>query len=140
MTHRRKPGPRTGAVPRSGARTPDAPTAVLRRPATEVTRAKLQRLAAEDGTRYVLRLYITGMTRTSRQALERVREFCETRLKGRYTLEVVDIYQLPALAKDEQIVATPTLIRVLPAPLRRFIGNLSTLERSLFGMDVKPRE
>ncbi len=139
MTHKRKPGPRTGALKVAGGRAPRPPAPAPRSRAAGDTRSRLERIVAGDGQQYVLRLYITGMSRTSRDALERVREFCETRLKGRYTLDVIDIYQLPALAKDEQIVATPTLIRVLPAPLRRFIGNLSTLDRFLFGMDLRPR-
>lgn len=88
-------------------------------------------------TRYVLRLYVTGATRSSRLAIDEVREFCETHLKGRYQLAVIDIYQLPSLARDEQIVATPTLIKVLPKPLRRFIGSLTNLDRVLFGMDLQ---
>lgn len=88
---------------------------------------------------YVLRLYVTGVTSSSRQAIERVRRVCDEHLAGRYKLEVIDIYQLPALAKDEQIVATPTLIKVLPVPLRRFIGNLSNVEKVLFGLDLRER-
>ena len=86
--------------------------------------------------RWVLRLYVTGANRSSRHAVERARELCE-KLSGRYELEVIDIYQLPALAKGEQIVATPTLIRVLPLPLRRFIGDLSMADKVLFGLDLR---
>ncbi len=86
---------------------------------------------------YLLRLYVTGTTPASQRAIERVRSACEEHLRGRYQLEVIDIYQLPALAKDEQIIATPTLIKVLPAPLRRFIGDLSRVEKILFGLDVR---
>jgi circadian clock protein KaiB len=93
----------------------------------------------QRAARYVLRLYVTGASRTSRVAVERVREICERRLEGRYELEVIDIYQLPALAKDEQIIATPTLIRVLPAPLRRFIGDLSRVEKIFFGLDLREK-
>ncbi len=85
---------------------------------------------------YVLRLYVAGAARASRDAVERVREICERQLAGDYDLEVVDIYQLPALAKGEQIVATPTLVRVLPAPLRRFIGNMSRANL-VFGLDLR---
>ena len=88
-------------------------------------------------SRYVLRLYVTGITPASARAIERVRSFCEDHLRGRYDLQIIDIHQLPALAKDEQIVATPTLIKVLPAPLRRFIGDLSKTESILFGMDLR---
>ena len=93
----------------------------------------------ESAGRYLLRLYVTGVTPASAKAIERVRSICEERLRGRYDLEVIDIYQLPALARDQQIVATPTLIKVLPAPLRRFIGDLSRLEQVFFGMDLRER-
>ena len=73
------------------------------------------------------------------EAIERVRGVCETHLQGRYELQVVDIYQKPALARDEQILATPTLIKVLPAPLRRFIGNLANVEKVLFGLDLREK-
>lgn len=97
------------------------------------------RAVAKDGSggRYLLRLYVTGTSPASARAIERVRAICEEHLRGRYDLEVIDIYQLPALAKDEQIVATPTLIKVLPAPLRRFIGDLSRVEKVVFGMDLR---
>jgi circadian clock protein KaiB len=85
---------------------------------------------------YLLRLYVTGTTALSSRAILAVREACDMRLRGRYRLEVIDIYQLPALAKDHQIVATPTLIKVLPAPLRRYIGDLSRSEKVLFGLDI----
>ena len=86
--------------------------------------------------RYLLRLYVTGVTRHSRHAVERVRAICEEQLAGDYDLEVIDIHQVPALAKGAQIVATPTLIRVLPAPLRRFIGNM-TKDDLLFGLELR---
>ena len=86
---------------------------------------------------YLLRLYVTGMTAASSRAIERAREICDKRLQGLYQLEVIDLYQLPALAKDHQIVATPTLIKVLPAPLRRYIGDLSRSEKVLFGLDIR---
>ncbi len=96
------------------------------------------RSADDQGLRrYLLRLYVTGTTSKSSRAIERVRSICEERFHGSYKLEVIDIYQKPALAKDEQIIATPTLIRVLPAPLRRYIGDLSKAEKILFGMDLR---
>jgi circadian clock protein KaiB len=87
---------------------------------------------------FKLKLYVTGLTPGSQKAIERVRAACETHLQGRYALEVIDIYQRPALAKDEQIIATPTLIRVLPPPLRRYIGSLANAEKVLFGIDLRP--
>ena len=87
---------------------------------------------------YVLRLYVTGMTPRSTRAVENVRQICEQHLQGRYDLEVIDIYQQPILAKGEQILAAPTLIKKLPLPLRRVIGDLSNTERVLLGLDLRP--
>lgn len=94
---------------------------------------------AAPGIRYVLRLYVTGMTLRSMQAIANLRQICESRLEGRYELEVVDIYQHPQLAQDEQIVAAPTLIKQLPLPLRRIVGDLSDEERVLLGLDLRPK-
>jgi len=80
---------------------------------------------ANDG--YVLKLFVAGATIRSRQAVLHVRDLCETGLNGRVKLEVIDIYQQPGLAREHQIVATPTLIILLPGPVRRFIGNLTTI-------------
>jgi circadian clock protein KaiB len=93
-----------------------------------------QRAPAE---RYVLRLYVTGMTPRSTRAIENVRTICEEHLAGRYDLEVIDIYQQPTLAKGEQIIAAPTLIKKLPLPLRRVIGDMSSTERVLLGLDLR---
>jgi circadian clock protein KaiB len=86
---------------------------------------------------YVLRLYVTGMTSRSTRAVENVRRVCEEHLKGRYDLVVVDIYQQPELAKAEQIVAAPTLIKKLPMPVRRVIGDLSSTDKVLLGLDIQ---
>lgn len=91
-----------------------------------------------DTEQYVLRLYVTGMTPRSTRAIENVRAICDEHLQGRYELEVIDIYQQPVLAKGEQIIAAPTLIKQLPAPLRRIIGDLSNRERVLVGLDLRP--
>jgi len=87
--------------------------------------------------RYVLRLYVTGMTPRSTAALTTIKELCEQHLNGRYELEVVDIYQHPQLASEEQIVAVPTLVKQLPSPLRKLIGNLSDRERVIYGLDLR---
>ena len=87
--------------------------------------------------RYLLRLYVTGMTPRSTEAIARTKEICEEYLEGRYELEVIDIYQQPTLAKGEQIIAAPTLIRKLPLPLRRLVGDLSNKERVLLGLDLR---
>jgi circadian clock protein KaiB len=87
---------------------------------------------------YVLRLYVTGLTPRSVRAITNIKEICEEHLKGRYDLQVIDIYQQPVLARGEQIIAVPTLIKKLPPPLRRIIGDLSDRERVLIGLDLKP--
>jgi circadian clock protein KaiB len=97
-------------------------------------------IAKPDQSKYVLRLYITGMTPRSTKAIENVRKLCEENLPGRYDLDVIDIYQQPILAKGEQIIATPTLIKKLPLPLRKVIGDMSDSERFLVGIDLKPKK
>lgn len=92
-----------------------------------------------NGQHYLLRLYVAGATKGSARAIESIREICRDRLAGRYELEVVDVYQLPKLARGDQIVAVPTLIKQLPAPVRRLVGDLSDRERVLFGLDLKER-
>ena|SRR6188768_3633798 len=87
--------------------------------------------------RYVLRLYVTGLTPRSTRAIENVRKICDEHLAGRCDLEVIDIYQQPTLAKGDQIIAAPTLIKKLPLPLRRIIGDMSSTERVLLGLDLR---
>ncbi|HEY1372392.1 MAG TPA: circadian clock KaiB family protein [Candidatus Binatia bacterium] len=89
---------------------------------------------------YVLRLYIAGTTPRSTRAVMNIKEICENALASRYNLEVIDIYQQPSLAKECQIIAAPTLIKELPLPLRKFIGDMSNTEKILVGLDVKPKE
>lgn len=89
--------------------------------------------------KYVLRLYVTGATSRSRRAILNINEICREHLQGRYDLQVIDIHQKPALAKDEQIIAAPTLIKQLPLPLRRIIGDLADHDSVLFGLDLKPK-
>ena len=93
--------------------------------------------ATKAAERYVLRLYIAGLTPRSTLALENIRKICEEHLPDRYDLEVVDLYQQPVLAEGEQILAAPTLVKQLPLPLRRFIGDMSNTERILVGMDLR---
>ena len=85
---------------------------------------------------FELRLYVTGMTPRSTRAIAAVRAFCEERLKGRYGLEIIDVYQQPALSQREQIFATPTLIKKGPAPLRRLIGDMSNHDRLCAGLGL----
>ena len=104
---------------------------------------KRQKLAAEktaiamtDAVRYVVRLYIIGTSPQSMRAVANIGRICEEHLQGRYELEVIDLSQRPALAEGEQIIATPTLIKQFPLPLRRFIGDLSKTDRILLGLDL----
>ncbi len=96
--------------------------------------------AAVGDEHYVLRLYVTGQTPRSLRAIENIKRICEKHLSGRYDLEVIDIYQRPSLAVGERIIAAPTLVKSLPAPIRRFVGDLSNTEKILFGLDLIPRD
>ena len=94
---------------------------------------------AANHQQYVLRLYVAGVTPRSQAAIRTVTTLCEEHLAGRYELKVIDIYQQPTLAKGEQIIAAPTLIKKLPAPLRRFIGSMMDEEKILVGLDLIPK-
>lgn len=104
---------------------------------TEDFERSLQEAGSE---RYLLRLYVTGITPKSTNAIRNIKKICEENLKGRYELEVIDIYQQPGLAKNEQIIAAPTLIKKLPLPLRKLIGDMSDTERILLGLDLRPKK
>jgi len=93
----------------------------------------------KEKEKYLLRLYVTGMTPRSALAIQNVKKICEENLKGRYDLEVVDIYKQPTLAAGEQIIAAPTLIKKLPLPLRKFIGDMSDMQRILLGLDLRQK-
>ena len=99
-------------------------------------RAVEKSLTTRSLGKYVLRLFVAGATARSRQAILRVRQLCEAELKDNYELEVIDIYQQPSLARVNQIVATPTLIKKLPPPLRRFIGNLANITGLFVELDL----
>jgi circadian clock protein KaiB len=86
--------------------------------------------------RYVLKLYVTGTTRRSAQAIANIRALCDERLSGRYELEVVDLYQAPQVAVDQQIVAAPTLVKQLPEPVRRLVGDLSDRTKVLLALNL----
>jgi circadian clock protein KaiB len=87
--------------------------------------------------KYLLRLYVTGKTPRSVKSIENLKQFCEAHLKDRYEMEVIDIYQQPALASENQIIAAPTLIKRLPLPLRRLVGDFSNQDRVSSGLDLK---
>jgi circadian clock protein KaiB len=88
--------------------------------------------------RYLLRLYVTGSTHNSARAIANTRRICEEHLPGRYELEIIDIILQPERLQSDQIVAAPTLVKMLPVPLRRFIGDMSQTERILVGLDIIP--
>jgi circadian clock protein KaiB len=106
----------------------------------DVTEEFEKALKGESQEKYILRLYVTGMTPKSIQAIENVRKICDEHLKGRCELEIIDIYQQPDYAKTEQLIAAPTLIKKLPLPLRKFIGDMSQKERILVGLDIIPKK
>lgn len=108
-----------------------------RTPTAEANLKSLRAAVAQSEARYVLKLYIVGTTPRSSRAIVNIRKICDEHLAGRYELEVVDVLKNPALAAGEQIVAAPTLIKKLPLPLRRFIGDMSETERILLGLDLR---
>ena len=95
---------------------------------------------AADRKKFMLRLYVAGTTPRSMRAILDAERLCKEHLGDRFTLEVIDMYQRPALARDEQIVAVPTLVRRLPEPLRKLVGDLSDSERVLIGLDLLIRD
>ncbi|HEX7569598.1 MAG TPA: circadian clock KaiB family protein [Verrucomicrobiae bacterium] len=106
------------------------------KPTRRATKAVKKPRATRPANKYVLRLFVAGATARSRQAILRVRELCAAELKDNCPLEVIDIYQQPALARANQIVATPTLIVEFPPPLRRFIGNLANITSLFVELDL----
>jgi circadian clock protein KaiB len=103
---------------------------------SRTTQAFEKALTTASTGKYVLRLYVAGATERSHRAVLRARQLCEAELKGNCELEVIDVYQQPILARDGQIVATPTLVREFPRPVRRLIGNLSNTAGLFVGLDL----
>ncbi|EDX76711.1 hypothetical protein MC7420_1714 [Coleofasciculus chthonoplastes PCC 7420] len=103
------------------------------------TEAFEKALTQSNTTHYCLHLYISGTTLKSIRAIEMIKHICEDYLPERYTLEVIDIYQQPELVKQAQIFATPTLIKTLPLPLQRIIGDMSQTEKIMVGLDIVPK-
>jgi circadian clock protein KaiB len=106
---------------------------------TSATEAMEEAVAKAGKEKYVLKLYITGMTARSQQALLNIKKIIEENPDNNFDLEVIDIYQQPTLAKGDQIIAVPTLIKKLPSPIRRLIGDLSQEDRIILGLDLKPK-
>ncbi len=92
-----------------------------------------------DSTHYVMKLFISGLSPKSQQAIDNLKTICEEHLQDPYELEIIDIFQQPELAQSEQIIATPTLIKELPLPRRKFIGDMSATEKILLSLELKPK-
>jgi circadian clock protein KaiB len=99
--------------------------------------AKRKKSRITEKPKYVLRLYVTGQTPRSLKSVENLQRLCEKHLSGRFSLEVIDIYQQPALAAEGQIIAAPTLIKTMPLPLRRLVGDFSDANRVVLGLDLQ---
>ena len=99
--------------------------------------AKRRKSRIKEKPKYLLRLYVTGQTPRSLKSIENLQRLCEKHLPGRFHLEVIDIYQQPALAAEGQIIAAPTLVKAMPLPLRRLVGDFSDAERVVLGLDLK---
>ena len=108
----------------------------MKTPPRKMSPRKVSRLRQ---SKYLLRLYISRSTLKSKVAVENIQRVCEEHLQGRYDLEVIDIHDQAGLARDEQIIAVPTLIKRLPLPLQRLVGDMSDLDRVLLGLDLKVR-
>ena len=106
--------------------------------ASPPTLAEVIRRGTPDPDKWELRLYVAGKTPKSRAAIENLQRLCETHLAGKYTIEIVDLITHPHLAKGDEILAIPTLVRKLPEPIRRVIGDLSNTERALIGLALRP--
>ena len=113
------------------------PTKKSKRGPTNNGRA--QQAVSEEANRWNLRLYVAGQTPRSVTAFKNLKDICEEYLQGQYHIEVVDLMENPTLARGDQILAVPTLVRKLPQPIRKIIGDLSNTERVLVGLDIQPR-
>ena len=107
--------------------------------AKRTVRPKKPRKAVEAEEFYDLRLYVAGQTARSVAALTNLRKICKEHLAGRYRIQVIDLLERPQLARGDQILALPTLVRRLPEPIRKLVGDLSDVERALVGLDLRPR-
>jgi circadian clock protein KaiB len=117
----------------------DKPKPTIQSSTADFEQAMLEK--EHEHEHYILRLFVAGLTSNSQRAIDNVKNICETYLLGRYELEIIDIYQQPIFAKEGQIVAAPTLVKELPLPLRKFIGDLSQTDKILAGLEIikKPK-
>jgi len=105
-----------------------------------VTSGKTRNTATQPRKQWELRLYVCGLTARALTAFENLEKICEEHLAGEYSIEVIDLTKTPQLARGDQIVAVPTLVRRLPEPVRKIIGDLSDTEKVLIGLDLRPRQ
>jgi circadian clock protein KaiB len=112
-----------------------------RRPTTDMKKSSTRKRRPAKTSRsnfYILRLYIAGQTPNSIAAITNLKKICEEKLRGKYRIEVIDLLKKPQLAKGDQIIAIPTLVRRLPPPVKKIIGNLSKTESVIVGLDLQP--
>jgi circadian clock protein KaiB len=98
------------------------------------------KMAKKETNKWILKLYIAGLTPRSNRALENLKKICEENVSGNYSIEVIDLSKNPQLAESDQIIAVPTLVRKLPEPVRKIIGDLSDKEQVLVGLNIVPKE
>ena len=110
-----------------------------RKPASKTREFERALAENEAAGRFVLRLYVSGTTPRSLRAIQNIKRLCETKLKDRCELEIIDVYQQPGLVAADQVIAAPTLIKKLPLPVRKLIGDLSNEQNVLFGLDIHKR-
>ena len=127
-------------LPQDSMNEPPPQQAISPEESNALTASFEQAIAYDEQRCYRLRLFVAGATPRSIQALERLKRLCENHLQGRYELEVIDIYQFPSALEAANVVAIPTLVKQLPLPLRRIVGNLSDTEKVLKGLDLVPTE
>lgn len=103
-------------------------------------KSNIEETGKEPNDKWILCLYVAGQTPKSVAAINNLKKMCEEYLQGNYELEVIDLYKRPALAQGEQIIATPTLIKKLPDPIQRIVGDLKNIERFLVGLDLRKKD
>jgi len=112
----------------------------MKSPEPKAKKTAKRKTIKQEEAKYILRLFVAGMSSRSLKAIERIRTICLLHLKGHYELEIIDIYQNPIFAKNGQIIAAPTLIKELPLPLKKFIGDMSDMDKLLVGLDLKSKQ
>lgn len=135
----KKAGAKEAGTKRTGAKKSGAKKTGATKPAPKRPASANRRSGTAAPELWDLRLYVAGQSAKSAAAIANLSRICEEHLAGRYRIEVVDLVKNPQLASGDQIVAIPTLVRKLPSPMKRIIGDLSNAERSIVGLDLRPR-